>query len=276
MVASLDGNKFKKFNTLGGHEFGDDIIRAIANTLREVLRREDVIARFGGDEFEVLALVQDAKSGGIVIEKIFRAGVDSLKGVTVRTKYETLLECFKNYQTLLSLPGIDADQQMAVELFQSMVKMNGFKLGSLEEFEASMKDFGIVTSKRHSEKGARYLSVLVPLSWTTAGAFFNGKTKYEDPMESMAHADNALTAIKNKREEQEHDFAGYGYHDGEDTLVIVDRYSSEASQAIAEKTLAQQMVDAAFNKAKGSVVDLAERAGQRLDKLTERLRNWGK
>jgi len=50
----IDIDKLKDVNDSEGHAAGDNLIVQVANTLKERLRDDDVIARFGGDEFIVL------------------------------------------------------------------------------------------------------------------------------------------------------------------------------------------------------------------------------
>ena len=49
-----DLDNFKPINDNYGHSVGDEILKSIAEAFKEVLRKEDTICRFGGDEFVIL------------------------------------------------------------------------------------------------------------------------------------------------------------------------------------------------------------------------------
>lgn len=53
-VLLLDLDHFKVINDSLGHEAGDQLLQAVANRLRGVIHTDNVLARFGGDEFIIL------------------------------------------------------------------------------------------------------------------------------------------------------------------------------------------------------------------------------
>ena len=56
LLVCFDLDGFKRVNDLFGHAEGDAALRRTASILRTAFRDSDIIARFGGDEFVVLAL----------------------------------------------------------------------------------------------------------------------------------------------------------------------------------------------------------------------------
>ena len=53
-VALIDLDRFKGVNDQHSHAEGDDVLRVVASTLRDALRGDDLVARYGGDEFVAL------------------------------------------------------------------------------------------------------------------------------------------------------------------------------------------------------------------------------
>jgi diguanylate cyclase (GGDEF)-like protein/PAS domain S-box-containing protein len=79
MVVYIDLDHFKTINDTKGHAAGDYFLKAISNQLQKAVRKQDTVARMGGDEF-VLVLADIGKSdkeahafGQQIIEKIIQA-----------------------------------------------------------------------------------------------------------------------------------------------------------------------------------------------------------
>jgi diguanylate cyclase (GGDEF)-like protein len=53
-VIMCDIDKFKNVNDTYGHQFGDKVIREFAKTLKENIRKDDIIIRYGGEEFLII------------------------------------------------------------------------------------------------------------------------------------------------------------------------------------------------------------------------------
>jgi diguanylate cyclase (GGDEF)-like protein len=73
-VVILDADRFKTLNDRHGHLAGDEILRGLAARLRGRLREEDVVARFGGEEFLVI-LPDTGAEGAAAVAEDLRAAV---------------------------------------------------------------------------------------------------------------------------------------------------------------------------------------------------------
>lgn len=69
----LDLDHFKQVNDTHGHDVGDEVLRAVANCLKDFTRFHDVVARLGGEEFAVVAPNMDEDLLMKLAERIRRA-----------------------------------------------------------------------------------------------------------------------------------------------------------------------------------------------------------
>jgi diguanylate cyclase (GGDEF)-like protein len=100
----VDLDQFKQVNDTLGHPCGDQLLCAVADRLRAMLRPEDFVARFGGDEFVVFQqnLKSNEEAAGLA-----RRIVDHL---SERYKIDNhLVEIGASVGIAMTLPGISAD-----------------------------------------------------------------------------------------------------------------------------------------------------------------------
>ena len=84
----IDVDKFKSVNDTHGHVVGDLALRHIAATLSASLRENDVLIRFGGEEFVGLFLISESESVISVMQRL----LDALHAEPLRTEAGVVLK----------------------------------------------------------------------------------------------------------------------------------------------------------------------------------------
>jgi len=69
-ILFIDLNKFKQVNDTYGHQYGDFVLSSAANRMKKTLRANDLIGRYGGDEFIVMLERVDKDSAYEIAKKI--------------------------------------------------------------------------------------------------------------------------------------------------------------------------------------------------------------
>jgi diguanylate cyclase (GGDEF)-like protein len=100
----VDLDQFKQVNDTLGHPCGDQLLCAVAERLREMLRPEDFVARFGGDEFVVFQQnIHSHEDAAVLARRI----VDRL---SERYKIDNhLVEIGASVGIAMTAPGVGAD-----------------------------------------------------------------------------------------------------------------------------------------------------------------------
>ncbi|WP_018174830.1 MULTISPECIES: diguanylate cyclase [unclassified Thioalkalivibrio] len=69
----IDADDFKKINDGFGHVYGDEVLILLARLLKQSFRENDLVYRFGGEEFVVLAEFADASQAIATFDRLRRA-----------------------------------------------------------------------------------------------------------------------------------------------------------------------------------------------------------
>jgi len=77
----IDCDNFKPINDSYGHAFGDVFLQNFADILRSIKRPEDILARYGGDEFTIILPECDLKAALAIAQRV----VDETRGFKLET-----------------------------------------------------------------------------------------------------------------------------------------------------------------------------------------------
>jgi diguanylate cyclase (GGDEF)-like protein/PAS domain S-box-containing protein len=76
VVAMMDADHFKQVNDTYGHQTGDEVLREISDRCRKTLRSNDVLGRYGGEEFVIVFPETDLEDARAVAERLRAAVAD--------------------------------------------------------------------------------------------------------------------------------------------------------------------------------------------------------
>jgi len=76
-MLSMDLDKFKNINDSLGHLAGDEVLKSVADVLKNAVRSSDLLVRMGGDEFVIVLDSTDKENARILAERLCQM-VDSL------------------------------------------------------------------------------------------------------------------------------------------------------------------------------------------------------
>lgn len=74
-IALIDLDQFKQVNDTWGHPAGDELLKSTAQTIERTLRKSDILARFGGEEFIVL-MPKTSIEGAVAASEKIRSAIE--------------------------------------------------------------------------------------------------------------------------------------------------------------------------------------------------------
>ncbi len=77
-LAIIDIDFFKRINDRHGHDAGDAVLREVSQTLFAHIRKSDLLARIGGEEFALVMLGTQPPGAWVVLERL-RAAIEALR-----------------------------------------------------------------------------------------------------------------------------------------------------------------------------------------------------
>ena len=77
-VVMCDIDHFKRVNDTFGHQMGDQVLKLVAQTIRQCVKGQDIAARYGGEEFVVI-LPQTNVMGAAAVAEFIRRTIESKK-----------------------------------------------------------------------------------------------------------------------------------------------------------------------------------------------------
>lgn len=69
-IAVIDIDHFKQINDRHGHDFGDEVLRKVSDLLVASVREQDIVARWGGEEFLLVLPATDLTGAHIIAESV--------------------------------------------------------------------------------------------------------------------------------------------------------------------------------------------------------------
>lgn len=163
-VVMMDICNITKINREFGHAKGDDVIKFVAEKVRQNVREGDIAARYGGDEISIIMPNTSADQAKYLAEYLTYSlsccFIDDLGPVKVSVGISTYPNCSNDKEKLLAL----TEQAMYIS------KAKGYKDGmsaiiSSGDFnfwdDVALKSYAEVLSKRHAQLGMDFEEELI-------------------------------------------------------------------------------------------------------------------
>lgn len=163
-IIMMDINNITKINRELGHAKGDEVIKLVAEKVRQNVRESDVAGRYGGDELAIILPNTSSEQAKYVAEYLTYSlsccFIDDIGPIKVSVGTATYPDCADDKEKLLIL----AEQAMYIS------QAKGYKDGmsaiiSSSDFnfwdDIALRSYAEVISKRHSQLGINFEEELI-------------------------------------------------------------------------------------------------------------------
>lgn len=103
----LDIDHFKRVNDDMGHPFGDLVLHEVATLMRGLIRKEDVLTRYGGEEFALLLPHTDRTGASVLGERVRAAVAEKSFGKEEKRRQVTISIGVATYPLDSAVKGAD-------------------------------------------------------------------------------------------------------------------------------------------------------------------------
>ena len=156
-VIMIDVNGLKIINDTYGHKKGDQLLKIVADILRNAVRQEDIVARWAGDEFIILL----PQTGKLTAEKIAKRIKDECKerefqdipislGVGINTKSsqdQDIYEVIHKADEKMYQDKLTESRSAKNKLVRNLLTTLGAKSGETEEHALRMTELALTLGR---------------------------------------------------------------------------------------------------------------------------------
>ncbi|MBE7710799.1 MAG: diguanylate cyclase [Cyanobacteria bacterium SIG31] len=158
-IIMMDINNITKINRDLGHAKGDEVIKVVAEKVRQNMREGDIAGRYGGDEIAIILPNTDSAQAKYVAEfltySLSCCFIDDIGPIKVSVGVATYPDCAEDKEKLLIL----AEQAMYISQakgyndgMSAIISSSDFNFWD----DVALKSYAEVVSKRHSQLGINF------------------------------------------------------------------------------------------------------------------------
>lgn len=163
-VVMMDINNITKINRDLGHAKGDEVIKLVAEKVRQNIRENDVAGRYGGDEIAIILPNTNSSQAKYVAEYLTYTlsccFIDEIGPIKVSVGVSTYPDCAEDKEKLLIL----AEQAMYISQakgyndgMSAIISSSDFSFWD----DVALKSYAEVVAKRHSQLGINFEEELI-------------------------------------------------------------------------------------------------------------------